>query len=156
MMTPSISHDNAAEALKSVARARQQIAQEVGLPTWYWWSMAAWWVGIGALTELEIPWLTAAVTLVLGATHATVAGRLLSGRRRTAEVQVSGEVAGRHTTLLMIGLLVALGAVTVGLGFALDADGMRHSALGAGAFMGAVVGFGGATLLRALRKVFGA
>lgn len=155
-MTQSISHDDATEALESVARARRQVAQEIGLPTWYWWSMAAWWVGIGALTELEIPWLTAAVTLVLGATHAAVAGRLLAGRRRTAEVQVSGEVAGRYTALLMIALLVALAALTVGLGFALDADGMQHSALGAGAFVGAIVGFGGATLLRTLRRVFGA
>lgn len=156
-MTPSpISHDDAAEALESVAHARRQVAQEVGLPTWYWCSMAAWWIGIGALSELELPWLTGAVTVVLGAIHASVAGRLLSGRHRTAGVQISGDTAGRRTPLLMIGLLIVLAAATVGAGFALDADGMEHSALGAGLFMGAVVGFGGPALLRGLREVFDA
>ena len=155
-MNQSISHDDAAAALASVARARQDVAQEVGLPTWYWWSIAAWWVGISVLNELEIPWLTIAVTVVLGAVHASLAGRLLSGRRRTSDLQVSGDVAGRRTTAAMFALLIVLVAVTVGVGFALNADGMEPPALGAGVFVGTIVALGGPTLLRAARKVFGA
>lgn len=53
---------------------------------------------------------------------------------------------------VVIGMLVALVAVTIGAGFALHADGARHPGIGAAVFVAAVVGLGGPEILRTLRR----
>lgn len=139
----NLTPEEARRALAEADTARRIVADEAGAPTWYWWGLGAGWILIGVLAGLEAWWLTAAGTLVLGALHAAVGGRLMSGRYRSGSVRPSAEVAGRRTWLLMWLFLLAMGAVTVGLGFALAADGARHAAFFATLAPAAVVGFGG-------------
>lgn len=145
-------HD-ASAALAAIERARLRVADQVGLPRVYWWGMAAGWVLLGVLGDLGPAWLSSAATVAFGAAHATVASRLLDGRRRTRGVRVSAAVAGRRTPLVVIGMLLALVALTVGFAIALDADGAGHPAIWAAVVVGAVVGLGGPEILRVLRRL---
>lgn len=154
-MAVGISPEDARDALASVARARQQIAEEVGLPGRYWWGMAGGWVALGVIADVGPAWLSIAATLVFGAGHAALASRVLDGRSRTDGVRVSAAVAGHRMPLIVIVLLLTLAAVTVGVALALHADGMAHPATGAAVLTAAVVGFGGPDLLRGLRRAFG-
>jgi hypothetical protein len=146
--------EEASAALAAVQRARATVAEEVGLPRGYWWGMGVAWVGFGAVAELGNPWVTTAATLGFGIVHSTIASRMLSGRRRTAQVRVSAATAGRRTPIAVISMLVALVALNVAAALALDADGARHPSLTAGVLVGALIGFGGPEQLRAVRRLF--
>lgn len=150
-MEPIASHD-AGDALAAVARARRQVADEIGLPRGYWWGMAAGWVVLGAIGDLGPAWLAIAATVLFGAGHATLASRLLGGRRRSGGLRVSAAVAGRRTPYVVVGMLVLLVVVTVGAALLLDADGTGHAAIWAAVIVAAVVGFGGPEILRTLRR----
>lgn len=148
-------HPTAAEAqaaLERTARAERGVAAEVGLPRGYWWAMATGWVVLGIIGDLA-PWgVVAAATIAFGAGHATLAGRLLDGRRRSRQVRVSAAVAGRRTLVLVIGMLVAFVVLTVAAALALDADGAAHPAIEAGVLIAVVIALGGDQLLRALLR----
>lgn len=138
-----ISQDEAFEALATATRARRTVADEVGLPAAYWWGMGAGWIGLGALAQWGPPWLSTMATVAFGAVHSSVAGRLLDGRHRSGRLSVRADVAGHRTTVLVIGLLLAMVALTVGLAFAAQADGARHPAFDASLIPALVVALGG-------------
>lgn len=150
-MDPVASHE-AGEALAAVAHARRQVAEEIGLPRGYWWGLAAGWVVLGVIGQLGPAWLVIAATVVFGAGHATLASRLLDGRRRSDGVRVSAAVAGHRTPYVVVGMLVLLVALTVAVGLLLDADGAGHAAIWAAVVVAPVVGFGGPEILRTLRR----
>ncbi|MEV0247541.1 hypothetical protein AB0H76_13195 [Nocardia sp. NPDC050712] len=148
----NVAPDQARAALDAVERARQRVAEEVGLPRGYWWAMAAGWVALGVIGDLGPQWLVIAATLLFGAGHAFVASRLLNGRRRTDQVRVSADVAGRRTPIVVVGMLVALVVLTIGVAMALHADGDRNPGIWAAVLVAAVIGFGGPEILRVLRR----
>lgn len=150
----NVAPDQARAALDAVERARRRVAEEVGLPRGYWWAMAAGWVVLGLIGDLGPQWLIIAATLIFGAGHSFVASRLLNGRRRTDQVQVSAAVAGRRTPIVVVGMLFALVALTIGVAMALDADGDRNPGIWAGVLVAAIIGFGGPEILRVLRHWF--
>jgi hypothetical protein len=143
---------DARAALETVEQARAHVADEVGLPRWYWWLLAAAWVLLGVVGDLGPQWLAVAATLGFGLLHSTVASRRLSGRRRTDRLHVSADTAGHRVPAVVIGMLLVLVAVTIGAGVALHADGARHPGIGAAALVAAVVGLGGPEILRVLRR----
>lgn len=143
---------DARAALRAVDHARAQVADEVGLPRWYWWLLAAAWLLLGVVGDLGPHWLAIAATVGFGLLHSTVAAHRLGGRRRTERLQVSADTAGRRMPAVVIGMLLALVALTIGAGFALHADGARHPGIGAAVFVAAVVGLGGPEILRTLRR----
>ncbi|MCF2526922.1 hypothetical protein [Yinghuangia soli] len=143
--------DQARAALDAVDRAQRHVADEVGLPRGYWWAMAAGWIVLGVLGSLA-PWAGGTATAAFGAGHAIAASRLLDGRRRTAQLQVSAAVAGRRTPLVVIGMLIALVAVTIAAALAMHADGAEHASIWAAVLVAAVIGFGGPEILRVLRR----
>ncbi|MEU1075981.1 MULTISPECIES: hypothetical protein [unclassified Streptomyces] len=147
----NIASDQARAALDAVERARGKVAEEVGLPRGYWWAMAAGWLLLGALGTWTTPWVAGIATTVFGAAHGTFASGLLNGRRRTGQLQVSAAIASRRIPLVVIGMLIALVALTVLAALALDADGANHAAMWAAALVAAIVGFGGPEILRVLR-----
>ncbi|WP_327139437.1 hypothetical protein [Nocardia sp. NBC_01327] len=144
--------DQARAALDAAAAAQRRVADEVGLPRGYWWAMAAGWLVLGVIGGVGPTWLISVATLAFGMGHSALASRLLDGRRRTDQLQVSASVAGRRTPLVVIGMLLGLVALTVGVAFALDADGARHAGIWAGVFVAAIIGFGGPEMLRVLRR----
>src|SRR3954451_22015727 len=142
-----ISPAEARDALDAVRRERRRVRDEVGLPAWYWWGLAAGWIVLGVIADLEHPWLTTAATLVFGAVHSTVAPRVVSGRNRTAQLRLRPELAGRHTAALVLGGLVALAGVTVIAALLLDADGARHPTTIASVFVAVLILLGGPQLV---------
>ncbi|WP_328398307.1 hypothetical protein [Nocardia sp. NBC_00416] len=150
----NVAPDQARAALDAVERARGRVAREVGLPRGYWWAMAAGWVVLGLIGDLGPQWLIITATLIFGVGHSFAASRLLNGRRRTDQVQVSAAVAGRRTPIVVVGMLCALVALTLGVAMALDADGDRSPGIWAGVLVAAIIGFGGPEILRVLRHWF--
>ncbi|MGC4934018.1 hypothetical protein ACLQ3C_10070 [Gordonia sp. DT30] len=149
-----ITPHQARAALDEVAGARRRVADAVGLPQLYWTVMAIGWIVLGILTDFTPAWVATVATAAFGAGHAAVAGRLLDGRHAHRGVQVSRAVAGRRVPLIVIGILLVAVAVTIGFGFALDADGVEHSATWAAVIVAAAIGFGGNTIFAAiLRRV---
>ncbi|MFW0785097.1 hypothetical protein AAFP35_11285 [Gordonia sp. CPCC 206044] len=145
-MTP----DQAREALAAADGARQRVADEVGLPRTYWWVMAAAWVILGVLGDLGPAWLATVATIVFAVGHSAAAARLLNGRRRTPRLQVRADVAGRRVPAVVIGMLIALVALTIGAALLLAADGAEHAAIWAAVIVAAIVGFGGPEIFRTL------
>lgn len=147
-----VSTAEALAALDVVGRAQRGVEGEIGLPRMYWWAMAAGWVVLGVLGGVGPAWVAVVATVLFGAGHAALASRLLGGRRRTNRLQVSRTVAGRRLPVVVVAMLIALVAVTVGVALALDADGADHPAIWASVLVAVAVGFGGPEMLRALRR----
>jgi hypothetical protein len=151
MGTPTA--DEAREALAMIDRSKKLVEAEIGLPRVYWWVMAVGWILLGVVGDLGNSFATTAVTVAFGAAHSAVASRLLDGRRRTRDVRVSADIAGR-TTVLVIGTLLAAVALTVGLALALQADGDAHPTTWAAVVIAMILCFGGPEILRTLRRLF--
>lgn len=147
-----IAPDQARAALDAAASAQRRVAAEVGLPRGYWWAMAAGWLVLGVIGDVGPAWLVTVSTLAFGMGHAVFATRLLDGRRRTDQLQVSASVASRRIPLIVTGMLLGFVAVSIGAGFALDADGAGHAGIWASVFVAAIIGFGGPEMLRVLRR----
>ncbi|AYF75355.1 hypothetical protein D7D52_17440 [Nocardia yunnanensis] len=147
-----IDPEQARAALDAAGRARRQVAEEVGLPRGYWWAMGCGWVFLGVIGQFAPGWVVAVATLAFGAGHATVASRWLDGRRRTGQVRVSAQVAGRRTPLVVIGMLLGLVALTVAAAVVLEADGAAHAPLWSAVLVAAIIGFGGPEMLRVGRR----
>src|SRR5690242_6857004 len=109
-------------ALHGVAWAREQVIGQIGMPWWYWWGLAACWVGLGVMSDLGLSaWIVTAATVAVGAVHSAVFNRLLGGRAGSG-VQVRRSVAGKHVEARVIGFLLALVALTVVTALLLDWD----------------------------------
>ncbi|MEW5811829.1 MAG: hypothetical protein AB1925_20540 [Actinomycetota bacterium] len=147
-ITPADAH----AALDAVEHATTKVLDEVGLPRWYWWLLAVAWVVLGVTGDLGPQWLAVAATVGFGVFHSTIAARRLSGRQRTDRLQVSADIVSRRLPVVIIGMLVALVAVTIAAGFALDADGARHPGIAAAVLVAVIVGLGGPEILRVLRR----
>jgi hypothetical protein len=123
-------------ALHGAEQARQRVIRQIGMPWWYWWGLAASWIGLGVLADMHASWwLVAGATVAVGAGHSYVFQRLVAGRSRSDAVKVRADVAGRHAHLVVIVFLLALVGVTVALALALDADGAEHPSIWASAFV---------------------
>jgi 4-hydroxybenzoate polyprenyltransferase len=151
MDTP-IRPEEARVALDAVERSRLRVIDEIGLPRWYWWGLALGWIALGVITDLKIAWATAAVTIAFGAVHASVAARAASGRHRTQRLSVRAEVVGRDTARIVVGMVAALGCLTVGLAWAASADGARHPVTIASLFIATIILLGRPQLIAGVRR----
>jgi hypothetical protein len=139
-------------ALDTVERGRLRVIDEIDMPRWYWWGLALGWIGLGFITDLGHPWLTAAATLLFGTVHASVASRVVSGRHRSRRLSVSAAVAGRRIPQLVIGGLIALACLTIAGALAAQADGARHPVTIASIVVAVMIVLGGPQLLAAIRR----
>ena len=110
------------------------------------------WIALGVVTDLRHPWATNAATLVFGAVHSTVARHVLSGRHRSRQLSVRGDMVSRYIPALVLGYLVALAAVTVAVAVLVAADGARHPVTIAGVIVAMAVLLGGPNLMAAVRS----
>ena len=104
------------------------------------------------ITDPKNPWAIAAVTLLFGAVHASVAARAASGRRRTQRLSVRAEIVGRDTARIVIGIVAALGCLTVGLALAAHAEGARHPVTIASVSIATIIVLGRPHLIAAVRR----
>jgi hypothetical protein len=150
-MTNYPSDTEARLALHGVEQARMRVIDQIGMPWWYWWGLAACWIGLGIAADVANTWVTLAATLTFGAAHSYVSSRLLAGRQRTSDVKVRADVAGRRAPALIFGFLVGLGAVTVAAALLAYADGAGHPATMASVLVAVAILLAGPRLMAAIR-----
>ena len=151
-MERNVSLLEARAALDSVERGRLRVIDEIDLPGWYWWGVAVGWVALGVIADVAVPWVTTVATVVYGAVHATVAGRVVDGRHRSRRLSVRADVAGRQAPRLVMGGLVVLVGVTVAAALVARADGARHPTTMASVLVAVIVLLGGPRLLTVVRR----
>jgi hypothetical protein len=139
-------------ALSSIEERRRQVIAEIDVPRWYWFSLAAGWVALGVISDFAPPWVDIAATVLFGAAHASIAPRVLSGRRASSQLSVRGELVDRRIPILVIGLLIVMAAVTVGLALLLHLDGARHPATWASVVVAALLLVEGPALMGTVRR----
>jgi hypothetical protein len=151
MDTP-ISETEARFALTSIERRRLQVVAEIKVPGWYWFVVAAGWVGLGIIADFGPAWATIAATVTFGAVHSTIAPRALSGRRGSPQLTIRRDLVSHRIQLLVIGFLIIMTAATVGLALLLNADGTRHPATFSSFVVAIVVLLGGPALITSVRR----
>jgi hypothetical protein len=151
-MAQDISDTEARLALSSIEHRRRQVIAEIDMPRWYWWSLAAGWIGLGILADLDHPWLTLAVTLCFGAAHAVAASHVLSGRHRSHRLSVRADVVDPHIPAVVIGFLLLMVAATLVLALVANADGARHPSILASVVVAILVPLSGPALMAAVRR----
>jgi hypothetical protein len=155
-MMHRMTESEARAALLSIDDRRRQVLQEVDMPGWYWWAVAAGWVAIGLLTDFGPSWASGVGTFLFGASHAAVAPRVLTGRHRTGQLSVHRDLVDRRIPALVFAGLLVMVAVSAALGFALHADGAEHPVTIASLVVGVVIVLGGSRLMAAVRRHAGA
>jgi hypothetical protein len=151
MSTP-ITRTEARLALDSIEHRRQQVLSEIDVPPWYWAAVAAGWVALGVIADYGPVWATIAGTLLFGAVHSAVAPRVVSGRRRSSQLTIRGDLVSRRIPQVVIGFLIVMTAATVVFALLLNADGARHPAALAGGAVGLLVLASGPALMAMLRR----
>lgn len=151
-MAKDISEADARLALRSIDDQRQQIIAEIDMPRWYWWGLAVAWVLVGIAADFGNAWVAGGATLLFGAVHSAVAQHVFSGRHKSSQLSVRRGLVGRHLPLVMFGWIIALGAATVAIGFAVSADGAEHASTIAACFAAVAILCGGPTLMAYLRS----
>ena len=151
-MTNPVNETEARLALTSIEVRRQQVVAEINVPRWYLLAMSGGWLVLGVLADYAPAWATAVGTFLFGAAHATVAPRVLSGRRASGRLSIRGDLVSRRVPMLVIGFLVAMTGATVGLALWFHADGTRHPATLASAVVAALVLSGGPNLMGFVRR----
>jgi hypothetical protein len=151
-MNNKVTVEEARLALSSVERRRQQVVAEIDVPSWYWCSLAAGWIGLGILADYAPAWATIAGTLAFGAVHSAIAPRVLSGRHASPHLSVHSDLVSRRVPALVIGFLILMTAVTVALALIANADGARHAAILASVVVAALVLLGGPRLMDIVRR----
>jgi hypothetical protein len=144
--------EQARAALDTVERSRRRVIDNIDVPAWYWAGLAVGWLVLGALADLDIPWVTTVATLAFGAAHSAIAPRVVNGRHRSSQISVRADIAGPRLAAVVLGSLVILTAVTVAAALALNADGARHPATGAAVLVATILLLGGPLLLAAARR----
>jgi hypothetical protein len=107
---------------------------------------------IGALADLDNPWLTGVATLLFGASHAAVYSSVATGRYRNPRLSVRADTIGLPVSVVVLVSLIALIGLTLAASLILAADGARHPSTIAGGFVGVVVLLGGPTLMAYFRR----
>jgi hypothetical protein len=151
-MSSEISETEARFALSSITRQRQQVIAEVALPSWYWISVAAGWVGLGVLADYGPSWSTIAGTVAFGAVHAAVAPRIVSGRHGSRLLSIHSDMVSRRVPVLVFGFLIVMTVATVAFALVAHADGARHPAVLASVVVAVLVLVGGPSLMASVRR----
>jgi hypothetical protein len=151
-MAEHITTADAQAALDTVERGRLRVIEQIDVPRWYWWGLALGWVALGVIADLGHAWLTCIATFAFGAIHASVAPRVISGRHASGNLSVRASVAPPHLARLVIGGLVALGALTVGLALLARAAGADYPTTIASVVVAVILVLGGPWLLSEVRK----
>jgi hypothetical protein len=147
-----IAETEARLALSSIDQRRQQVIAEIDVPSWYWFALAAGWIGLGALANYGPPWASIVGTVAFGAAHASVAPRVLSGRHGSSRLSVRSDLVSRRVPALVVGFLLLMTVLTVALALIANADGARNPALLASVVVAALVLTGGPCLMAAVRR----
>lgn len=151
-MSIPIGESEASFALSSIEQRRRQVIAEIDVPPWYWFALAGGWVALGVIADYAPPWAYLAGTVLFGAAHASIAPRVLSGRRGSRNLSVRGDLVSGRIPLMIVGLLVVMVVLTVLISLLLHADGARHPATWASVMVAALLLVGGPAFMGAIRR----
>ena len=150
-MTNDISQAEASLALEAVERRRYEVLAEIDVPRWYWLMLAIAWAALGVLADYGPVWASVMVTVLFGAAHSTISGRVMSGRHGSTRVSIRRDAVGRWIPAAIIAFLLAMTALTIVIALIFNADGARHPAALAGGVVAALVLVGGPGLMARIR-----
>jgi hypothetical protein len=151
MSQAELTREEALAALGEVRRGTQRVIDQVDVPGWYWYGLAAGWIVLGVLTDLKHAWLTAIATLAFGAIHSAVAPHVIDGRRANPGLRINRDLVGRQVAWQILAGLVALAGLTIIVAVAVGADGARHPVTIASVFVAVILVLGGPRLLQHIR-----
>jgi hypothetical protein len=151
-MQRPVTPNEARSALDTIERSRRRVIDEIDVPWWYWWGLALGWIALGIIADVGPNWLTTIASILFGAAHAAVAPRVISGRHASRELSVRSALAPPHLAWIVIGGLLALGALTVALALVARADGADHPVTTASALVAVIIVLGGPLLLSTARQ----
>jgi hypothetical protein len=151
-MSNHLSEAEARAALAAAERGQRRVIDEIGIPRWYWWTLALGWVVIGILADLDRAWLTGIATFLFGAGHAAVYSSVAGGRYRNPRLSVRADTIGLPVATVVLVSLLGLVALTLITALILAADGARHPSTIAAVFVAVVVLLGGPSLMAYFRR----
>jgi hypothetical protein len=142
----------AVAALDTIERSRLRVVDKIDVPRWYWWFLALGWIVLGVIADVGHGWLTTIATFAFGTLHASIAPRVISGRHGSDDLSVRASVAPPHLARIVIGALVALGALTVALALLARDAGADQPVTIASIVIAAIILTGGPLLVRRARR----
>jgi hypothetical protein len=147
---PDIDPGDAAEALASVGRRREQVIDVVSIPHWYWWLIAVGMVGLGVVVDWRQPVAVAITAVVFGLGVLAASWWVATGSHRA---QVHSDLLGPTGALLIVRFVAIVVVGSLAVAFILQAVEFDHAAT-----VGMVVGalalvVGGPRLDRRLHRL---
>ncbi|MBB2948439.1 hypothetical protein FB565_008222 [Actinoplanes lutulentus] len=136
-------------ALAEIQSRRAQVVDTNLVPRWFWFSIAALMVAFVAAVESGVTWVVATGTIV----YVLGLSALIIAMVRRGQVQVRPELIGVRGGVSIAAFTLALTAIGIGLGFALDALGVPFPATLGCVPVALGLAFGGPALMSHLRRI---
>jgi hypothetical protein len=151
-MNGQLKPEQASSALAAISRQQARVIDAMLMPTWYWWSVAAACVAIGAAVDSNDFVVRAVVFPVAIGVIVALTAAMIFGRYRRARVR-GNELLGGPGALAIVGTVWLVVGVTIGTGFGLRAAGAPIPATIATIVGGGVLLAVGPVLRRILRRL---
>lgn len=149
-MADEIHPDEAAGALREIARRREQVVALTIAPTWFWWAFPLLLIGFSVAVETGRPPVGILFPAFLLGNAIIVGGVLLWTVRRA---KPRNNLLGRAGILVIPGFVLGAQAVCSAVSFALKAAGVGYAQTWSTLLFGVFMVVGGPLLTRRLRRV---
>lgn len=151
-MNGQLKPEQASGALAEISRRQERAIDAMLMPAWYWWSVAAACVAIGAAVDSNDSVVRAVVFPVAIGVIVALTAAMIFGRYWRARVRAN-ELLGGPGALAIVGTVWLVVGVTIGTGFGLRAAGAPIPATIATIVGGCVLLAAGPVLRRILRRL---
>jgi hypothetical protein len=149
-METKVGRDEAADGLREISRRQQQVIETVLVPDWYWWTVGALVVALGAVVDTRQRGLIIAGVLAFVVCCVPLSLFVAIAARR-AQVY-SGLLGERGPVVIVFFDALVIGA-GLAVAFALQAAGVSHPALLGTLVSALTMVVGGPLVMRALRRI---
>ena len=149
-MANEIHPDEAAGALREIARRREQVVNLAIAPTWFWWAFPLLLVGFSVTVETWRRPVVGIIFAVFLLGNAIIVGCVLLGTVRRAKPR--NNLLGRAGILAIPGFMLGALAVCSAVSVALKAAGVGYAQTWSTLLFGVVMVVGGPLLTRRLRR----
>jgi hypothetical protein len=138
-------------ALAEIQKRQQQVIDQATVPSWYWWAVGALMVVLAVGVDIRTPTAVGVAVPAFAAGLLAATGTAVRGQFRQARLR-NGLLDGRGVAAIL-GFVALIAGGTLGLAFALRADGVHYPATLACLAGGTAMGLGGPVLMRMLRRI---
>lgn len=148
-MKGNISPSDAARSLADIGNRQARVIDEVLVPGWYWWTVAALTVVLGVVVDSHRAALVALAAAIYVVLVAGVTVWMIMGRNRA---RVSRHLLGDRGALAIVGFVWVVVGLSLAVGFALRTAGAGYPATVACIVCAIGLIVGGPTLMSYLRR----